>query len=193
MGAERPVTRTSCDRGYTRLDGRDLPLLRVREQRRRAVLRGVRRSPRRDLFELRNDRASGRPVLSELRHGGSGRPPRRGPGRGTPGRLDPVRRPGRVHVAIGPGRPRGRSTDLHPVPRDREGGDRAVRRRARQVHRRRCDGGVRGTDRPRGRPRTRGSGGPRDPDPRRRDGDPGTRGGEHGRGRRHVRHGAAGR
>ena len=99
MGAERPVTRTSCDRSYTRLDGRDLPLLLVREQRRRALLRGVRRSPRRDMFELRDDRASGRPVLSELRLGGSGRPPGRGPGRGTPRRLDPVRRPGRVHVA----------------------------------------------------------------------------------------------
>ena len=53
----------------------------------------------------------------------------------------------------------------HPraVPRGREGGDRAVRRHARQVHRRRRDGCLRRPDGPRGRPRASGASRPRDP------------------------------
>ena len=68
-----------------------------------------------------------------------------------------------------------------------------LRRRARQVHRRRGDGRLRGAGGARGRRRTGGAGGPRDRSAHGRDGDPGPGGGEHRRGGRHVRDGAAGR
>ena len=98
-------------------------------------------------------RGDGRPSGS----GGRGR--RRRAGRGAPHRDDPVRRPGRVHRTVGPGRPRGRAPHASGLPRPRQAGDRAVRRDRGQVHRRRGHGRVRGAGGPRRRPRTGGSAG----------------------------------
>ena len=83
--------------------------------------------------------------------------------RGTPDRHDPVRRPRRVHRALGPRRPRGRPPDPRALPPAGEGRPRGLRRHARQVHRRRRDGGVRRTGRARGRPGASGAGGAEDP------------------------------
>ena len=52
-------------------------------------------------------------------------------------------RSGRVHRGVGVGRPRGRRPGAEGVFRRGAGGDRSIRRRGREVHRRRRRGGVR--------------------------------------------------
>ena len=101
-----------------------------------------------------------------VRHG-AGRPgrPRRahpapaagaGPGtrRAAP-RLRPVRRPRRLHDAVGVARRRGRPRAARPLLRDGADDRRPLRRHDREVHRRRGDGGLGRADRARGRRRAR--------------------------------------
>ena len=74
-----------------------------------------------------------------------------------------VRRPRRLHRALGIARPGGRRGDPAPVPRAAARRARAARRHGGEVRRRRGDGGVRRAGRARGRSRARGSRGAGDP------------------------------
>ena len=89
-------------------------------------------------------------------------------GRRAPGVLGPVLRPGRVHPAVGGAGPGGGPRAAVGVLRDREHGDRPVRRGGREVHRRRRDGGLGHAGRDRGRRRARRAGGARPGGRRRR-------------------------
>ena len=165
-----------------------MPQLPGVERRRRALLRVVRHAPHPPVPRLRRRGAAPGPVLPVVRrtrrHRGVDRRPAP---RGTPPGHDRVRRPRRVHRTQRPCRPRGRATHPRAVPRGREGRDRAVRRHARQVHRRRRDGRLRGADGPRGRPRAGRASRPRDPRPRDRRQPAGAHRGAHRRGPGHVR------
>ncbi len=122
-----------------RIDSRRGALLSVLqrpERRRGAVLLVVRRAPRPHVPGMRRLRTAARPLLPGVRHPDRRRRSRGArPDRGAPDRLDPVRRPRRVHPALRPGRSRGRTADPRSLPRAREGGDPALRWHARQVHR----------------------------------------------------------
>ncbi len=94
---------------------------------------------------------------TELTAEAAGRPPR-GAGRRAPARLRPLRRPGRLHHALGVARRRGGARAPLALLRHVPAADRALRRHGREVHRRRGHGGLGDADRDRGRRRARGAG-----------------------------------
>ena len=79
--------------------------------------------------------------------------------RGAADRHGHLRRLGRLHLARGDARPRGRAGHPRALPRPRSRRDRVVRRGGREVHRRRRGRRVRRAHRLRGRPRAGGAGG----------------------------------
>ena len=108
-----------------------------------------------------------RPLLRRVRGGRRGygsrlpaAPVERADGRAPP-RLGPVRRPRRLHAALGAARRRGGARAPLALLRHVPPADRALRRHGREVHRRRGDGGLGHADRDRGRRRARRAGGAR--------------------------------
>ena len=123
--------------------------------------------------DLRGDERARREVLRRVRHGparsrGRARPRTRRPasrdGRAS-ARVDPLRRPRRVHDPVRVPRRRDRPRAAGPLLRDGHPDHRLVRRHHREVHRRRGHGGLGCADRLRGRRRASG---PQRPRPGRR-------------------------
>ena len=145
-----------------------LPELCGRESGRAAVLRVVRRCARSDVRHpaaqpSRRASASAatadRPLTAAApaagcRHRHRAAEPR---DRAAP-RLRPLRRPGRLHGALGVPRRGGGARAPVALLRHLPPADRALRRHGREVHRRRGDGGVGHAGRDRGRRRARGAG-----------------------------------
>ena len=113
--------------------------------------RGAGRSP---LRPVRRGKPGARPVLHRLRRAAL----RGRAAGGAEARLGALRRPRRVDRESRRGRPRGRPGDARPLPRVGEAPDRGLRRRAREVHRRRGHGGLRRPGRARRRRRACGAG-----------------------------------
>ena len=96
---------------------------------------------------VRDRERARREVLRRVRRGAAAPSPRRSPaacraGRRAAAGLDPLRRPGRVHHAVGGPRRRGRARAPVALLRHLPDADRPLRRHRREVHRRRGDGGV---------------------------------------------------
>ena len=81
--------------------------------------------------------------------------------RRAPARLGALRRPRRLHDALGAARPGGGARAPLALLRDLQPADRPLRRHGREVHRRRGDGGLGHADRDGGRRRARGARGAR--------------------------------
>ena len=157
-----------------------------------------------DLRELRDCERARPALLRELRHrprghgracGGIGS----GPGRRTAARLRALRRPRRLHDAVGVARRGGGARAPLALLRHVPTADRALRRHRREVHRRCGDGGVGDAGRDGGRCGARRSRGARPRHRRRgarrrarRGESQGARGRAHRRGRRHARRDGSG-
>ena len=141
--------------------------MRHREPLRAAVLCAVRYRIGGRLPQLRHGKRSRRSLLRRVRHRarhGRVPSPRAGSAAGlrtAPG-LGAVRRPRRIHDALGVPRPRGGPRAPGPVLRSLPHPDRAIRRHRREVHRRRGDGRLGIAGGARGRRRAGGAGRPRD-------------------------------
>ena len=136
-------------------DERELPSMRRPERPRGGILRRLRRGAGADLPVLRRRAAARRRrLLHRLRQraGAAGR------AAGAKDRERRVRRPGRLHRHVGGARPGGGAAPAGPLLPARARGAGGLRRHRREVHRRRGDGAVRRTGRPRGRRGTGGAG-----------------------------------
>ena len=127
----------------------------ARSSARSAVARSLSRARRAATHTLR---VTGSAVNVARRWELRGRGRGGGAGRRAPARLGAVRRPGRLHDALGVARRRGGARAPLALLRHLPPADRALRRHGREVHRRRGDGGVGDADGDRGRRRARGAG-----------------------------------